>query len=175
MKLKDKKTVYTGFHDLEVRTYEDVDKGITMQREVMTSKDACASFIYHRDRKQFAFVKQFRGGSGSFVTECVAGMMDGGETPSETIRREIKEETGCDVVKTKLVNYVHQGPATIEGVIYLFLCIVDGYGLPRPDDGENLEIDWVDILKLPFIKFHDMKTLSLLYEFNKRKEFFNLD
>lgn len=175
MKLKNKRVVYKGFHTLEVRTYEDTDRGIEIERDVLTAKDACSAFAYHKDRKKFAFVKQFRGGAGRVTTECVAGMIDEGETPLDAIRREVREEIGCKVIKHKMVNFVDQGPASIDGTIFLFLCVVEGEGLQQLDEDEFVEVEWIDEDIIDFIKLHDMKSIALMYEFNKRREFFKLD
>jgi hypothetical protein len=107
MKIIDTKVTHEGFHRLEVRTFEDEKHNVIFDRDILVAKDACAAFVYHKGRRQFAFVKQFRGGANMVTTECVAGIMDGVESPIDSITREIKEELGCNVIKSKYVDYVY--------------------------------------------------------------------
>lgn len=174
MKIIDTKVTHEGFHRLEVRTFEDEKHDVIFDRDILVAKDACAAFVYHKGRRQFAFVKQFRGGANMVTTECVAGIMDGVESPIDSITREIKEELGCDVIKSKYVDYVYQGPASTTGVIHLFLCVVDGHYEQILDDDEYVEIKWVGVNELPSVELHDMKSIILLHEYNKHKYFFNI-
>ena len=98
--------------------------------------------------------------------------MDGGESPIDSITREIKEELGCNVIKSKYVDYVYQGPASTTGVIHLFLCVVDGHYEQILDDDEYVEIKWVGVNELPSVELHDMKSIVLLHEYTKHKYFF---
>jgi len=161
MKRKKSKLLYQGFHRLEEQIFYNDNREIS--REVLIYPDACVGLIYHRSREQYGFVEQFRAGADGYVLEGVAGLVDDGESPHETIVREIKEETGCDVITKEYLGSVHQGPATKTGHIHLYSCIVDGFDEPKFDGDEYLVTKWFSEVEMNKLEFKDMKTICLLY------------
>src|SRR5258707_3598642 len=68
------------------------------RRLVVERGDAAAALLLNRDIQKVILIKQFRyptykKGPG-WLWEVVAGMVDQGERPEETIRREVREEAG---------------------------------------------------------------------------------
>ena len=63
---------------------------------------------------QFVFVRQYRYGLGIDSVELCAGVAEPGETPEQSARRELQEETGYGGGKwTKLIE-ISQNPVTNE-------------------------------------------------------------
>jgi len=90
-----------------------------------------------------------RADDGTWCLPC--GWTEPGETPSQTVVREVKEETGLDVRPTKLVGLFRRpaggafGPHAVISVLYL--CEVDGGALTCSSEG--LELRYWDVDDVP--------------------------
>ena len=78
---------------------------------------------------QLIFVRQYRNALDDMTLEVPAGCMDKGETPEQCIRRELKEETGLDLISINKINskdklYLSPG-MTDESVAFVY-CLCDG-------------------------------------------------
>jgi len=90
-----------------------------------------------------------RADNGTWCLPC--GWVDPGEGPSDTVLREVEEETGLRVRLSKLVG-VFARPASVEagphGVVsVLFLCEVEGGTLSCSSEG--LELRYWEIEQVP--------------------------
>lgn len=83
-----------------------------------------------------------------------AGFTDFGEHPLETLKREVKEETGLELKKARLidVNQV-EGDSREPGHFVFFYEVEVSDGQLKNDDEENQEIAWFDIKNPPKIGF----------------------
>lgn len=74
----------------------------TLQRQFFENledtTDGVIIAAYHIERKKLVIIKQFRIPLNDYVYELTAGLIDPGEDAESTIRRELKEETGLDIV-----------------------------------------------------------------------------
>jgi len=61
--------------------------------------DAVVIAGYHIGRKKIVVTREFRVALGGYEYGFPAGLVDEGETVAEATRRELKEETGLDVVR----------------------------------------------------------------------------
>ena len=86
----------------------------------------------------------------------IAGVMDPGEQPAETIVREVYEETAVHVVPERITSVLTQPPFTYpngdecEYVDITFRCRVVG-GEARVNDDESLRVGWFALEDLPAI------------------------
>jgi 8-oxo-dGTP pyrophosphatase MutT (NUDIX family) len=84
----------------------------------------------------------------------IAGIMDPGEQPAETVVREVYEETAVHVVPERITSVFTQPPHTYpngdvcEYVDITFLCRAVG-GEARVNDDESLEVGWFALDALP--------------------------
>ncbi len=79
------------------------------------------------------------------VWELPGGRMDFGETAEETLDREMKEETGYDVIPVRLLdtwNFI-KGELQITGIIYLCEIIGGKFLLSKEHD----KCEWINIEK----------------------------
>lgn len=88
----------------------------------------------------------------------VYGINEPGEEPADTVAREVKEETGVDVIVTDLVSVKSSRKvltyANGDNTMYmdhLFLCRPDPNGNTEPfvGDDESLEVGWFSPDALP--------------------------
>jgi len=89
----------------------------------------------------------------------IAGVMDPGEQPAETIVREVYEETAVHVVPERITSVLTQPITTYpngdrcEYVDITFRCRAIG-GEARVNDDESLEVGWFDVDALPELNEH---------------------
>lgn len=130
-------------------------------REVFERGHAVAILLYDPDLDQLVFVEQFRIGAhaarslspwwdGSFspwLVECVAGIIDEGETPEGVARRESEEEAGCTVIDLVPIQRILASPGGSSETVFAFCGRVDAtkaggiHGL----DAENEDIRVVTV------------------------------
>lgn len=96
------------------------------------------------DRGRVLGVRQRRPAVGSVTWELPAGLIDPGETPAAAATRELAEEAQLAAALTLLaVGYV--SPGFTDERVHLFeasdLRPTEG----RPDDGEELHVEWLDL------------------------------
>jgi ADP-ribose pyrophosphatase len=114
-------------------------------------------------------IEQFRvgvlaGGENPWITEIVAGIIDGNETPEETARREAQEEAGCAISELQKIADYFTSPGGTSEHITLFagrtVAPVDGaiHGLALED--EDIRVHVMDAAK----------AISLLYAGDKIRD-----
>ena len=69
----------------------------------------------------FVLVRQYRHGEGRLTVEFPGGVMDEGEKPEETARRELLEETGFEIGKLTFLGTCSPNPALFKNHFYCFL------------------------------------------------------
>lgn len=90
-----------------IKTYEIVSKAGCKKLKTpeltldTIGNNVCAvvMLVFNRDHSKMLLSKEFRMGVNQYVINSPAGMIDAGETMEEAARRELKEETGLDLVK----------------------------------------------------------------------------
>jgi 8-oxo-dGTP pyrophosphatase MutT (NUDIX family) len=101
----------------------------------------------------------------------IAGVMDPGEQPAETVVREVYEETAVHVVPERITSVFTQPPNTYpngdrcEYVDITFRCRVVG-GEARVNDDESLAVGWFPLGDLPPIGPLSRKRLECALEPN---------
>jgi ADP-ribose pyrophosphatase len=70
--------------------------------EVEDTVDAVVITAFHEELKKLVLIKQFRIPLNDYIYELPAGLLDNNESMEAAVVRELKEETGLDLVK---INY----------------------------------------------------------------------
>jgi len=108
-------------------------------REVFERGHAVVVLLYDADLDSLVLVEQFRIGAyaalsstpwwdadtSPWLVECVAGIIDGGETPEQVARREALEEAGCEVRELVPVQRIMASPGGCSETVFLFCGQVD--------------------------------------------------
>ena len=155
IRVQDHRTVYSGY--LKVDRYklshEHYQGGWSqvLDREVMHRKEISAVLPYDPNRQEVVLIEQFRIGAwaGSWphpwLLECVAGVMETGETAGDVAVREAQEEAGCVITELELIGRFFSTPGGSSELINLFCgrtdaSAVGGYhGLA--EEGENIKAE----------------------------------
>ncbi len=88
--------------DGQEKVYEMIsrDKDIkTFEQLHNAREDAVAIIMHDESGERILLNKEFRMAMGKWVYNFPAGLIDEGETPEHAARRELKEETGLDILR----------------------------------------------------------------------------
>ena len=146
------------------------------QREVFDRGNGAAVLLYDPDRMMILLTRQFRlptylnDNPEGQLTEVCAGLLDG-DSPEETIRREILEETGYEVAQVEKVLEAYSSPGAVTELLHYYLAAYHpgmkktaGGGLAsETEDITVFEVSYDEVLKMVRGgRIRDAKTLVLL-------------
>jgi len=101
--------------------------------------------------QHMVMVEQYRHGSNTVELEIPGGMMDPGETdPVATAVRELREETGYEGEKARVLGRIWSNPAILSNTTYTVL--IENCRLKHGvdwDHGEDLVTHLVPVAKIP--------------------------
>ena len=126
--------VYRGFFQLERYTlrhslYAGGMSGVLV-RELLERGHAAAVLPYDPVRDEVVLIEQFRIGAldlpeGAWLREIVAGIIEPGETAEEVVRREAREEAGCEIQQLEFITRFLVSPGGSSEQIRLYCGKVD--------------------------------------------------
>lgn len=160
MNIKSREKAYDGYFKIYKLTVEQ--QGHTFTREQFDRGDAVAALVFDTEKQQYILTKQFRVGSESELVEVVAGMVDKGEQPEESITREIEEETGYHVDRLQHLHTFYSSPGgTTERVMLYYAEVTkqNGAGGGNPHEHEFIEILHLSPEELDALETPDAKTI----------------
>jgi len=140
--ITEKKTLYKGFSTLEEYTVKTGD--IEYKREVLLTPNAVAGIIYDTNKKKYIFVEQYRAPVEGVMVEVVAGCIDEGEKPEQSMKREIMEETGYKVDYLNHICDFYSTPGRSNELTSLFYCEVS----ERVDVGGGIGDEFTSIVEV---------------------------
>ena len=129
-KILKKKNLYNGFFKMNEVTlkYKKYDGSWTnkIKRELFGGAKVSAVLPYDPIKNEIVLIQQFRPGTiekkfDNYLYEIVAGIIDPGESPENTAKRECLEETGCEVKKLIPIHGYFPAPGSSESFYYLYL------------------------------------------------------
>ena len=110
---------------------------------------AVAILVFDITNEELILVKQLRTATGTEITEIVAGVMDPGESPEESAKREILEEVGYDVKQLKLIYSFYTTPGIFNETIHFFYAEVTDQMKVHEGGGLESEEEDLQIIKIP--------------------------
>lgn len=91
--------------------------------------DAVVIAAYHKEYKKLVMIKQFRVPINNYIYELPAGLVDNLEDIETTVRRELKEETGLNLLNINKVNSknkIYLSPGMTDESVAFVYCTCDG-------------------------------------------------
>ena len=124
-----------------IKSYELVsrNKNLTVESFGIDRPAGVGIVAYSLDKQSILLQKEFRMSCNAWVVTFPAGLIDSGETAEVAAIREVKEETGVDVIQVDDVLspcYTSQGFSDEKMTIVVCRC----QGEPRPSEDETEEI-----------------------------------
>lgn len=135
--------------------------------------DAVVIAALHKESKKLVLIKQFRLPLNDYIYELPAGLIDPNETPETTLGRELKEETGLELVSlVKAQDKLYLSAGMTDESVCLMYCICTGEVsidyLEADEDIEPFLVSREDAEKLlQSGEKLDIKTYLLLQSFVK--------
>jgi ADP-ribose pyrophosphatase len=123
-----------------------------LQRSAVIRVDAVVAVVYNPHRDRLIFVKQFRyplfKRDQEPILELVAGVVDPGESPEQTLIRELKEEIGASGAKIQPFAQVFASPGYSTEMLNMFYVEVEGSEPPNPTGGLEAEGEDLQVVEL---------------------------
>lgn len=122
-------------------------------REIFERGSAVALLPYDPECRKVVLIEQFRAGAihaktSPWLIECIAGIVEVGETEDQVAIRESREEAGCEITQLHQISryYVSPGGTTEECTLYCG--IVDSTGVGGihglAEENEDIRVEVVD-------------------------------
>ena len=145
--------------------------------------NSIAVLVYNRNTDKLILVSQFRyptyENNHGWTIEIIAGMVDPGETPEESTRRELQEETGLNISTFEHITTFYPSPGGSSEQIFLYYSEVSGeqarYNktgglIGHGEDIKAIEITLKDALaKIKSGEIVDAKTIIGIYWLENRQ------
>ncbi|MCR0983388.1 NUDIX domain-containing protein [Roseomonas populi] len=122
----------------------------TVTREVYRVGEGAAVLLHDPLRGSVVLVRQFRAapfvnGDRAVLAEVCAGVVERGDTPEETVRKEAEQETGFRLRDPRHVFTLYPSPGATSEKLHLFTALYDptdraGPGGGEPGEGEDIEV-----------------------------------
>lgn len=137
--------------------------------------DAVLIVPFHKEKEKIVVIRQFRVPINSYIYEMPAGLIDKGESPQTAITRELKEETGLDVIeilKNTVKGQLFLSPGMTDESVTSVFCTCGGTiskaYMEEDEDIEPILLSQKEAQELLIkdVKF-DIKCYIYLQEFSK--------
>jgi ADP-ribose pyrophosphatase len=185
--VEQKRYIVDDFFKLEEAhlRFEKFNGGMSqsVRRFSLERGDSVAVLVFNMDTKKLILISQFRyptykNGHG-WTIETIAGMVDSGETPEESARREVEEEVGLNVSRLEHITTFYPSPGGSSEQIFLYYSEVSRKGtkhnklgglINEDEDIMSLEISLADTLgKIKSGEIMDAKTIIGIYWLENRQ------
>lgn len=151
VRLIEEQVGYSGFFRLRRVTleHERYDGSMSAPRahEVLERSDVAAAVLFDPASDSIVMVEQFRPGAFAaglhpWLLDIVAGRIEPGQSPQETIMREIAEEAGLTPHAVEFVGSYLTAPHLSSERVHLFCAHVDASRIAGtrglPEEGEDI-------------------------------------
>jgi len=113
--------------------------GIKTFREYVSHPGAVAALPF-LSSSDIILVKQYRYATGEFLLEIPAGTIEKGETPEQTVERELQEEINYNPGKLENLGWFYLTPGYSNEKIHLFNATELEKCCKETEEDENIEV-----------------------------------
>lgn len=122
-------------------------------REIFERGSVVALLPYDPERRKVVLIEQFRAGAigdekNPWLLECVAGVIEEGESEERVAIRESQEEAGCEIKQLHQISRHYVSPGGTTELCTLYCGIVDSRGVGGvhglADENEDIRVEVVD-------------------------------
>lgn len=159
---------YRGFFELAEFTFDharfDGSRSPTLAREAFLAFDAALVLPYDPDTDQVLLIEQVRFGPlwrddpNPWVFEPIAGLVDAGEDPADTARREAQEESGLSLGPLEPIARVYASPGYSTEYFHCFLALANLSSFTTSENGLVSEHEDIRSHVLPFDRAMELVT-----------------
>lgn len=150
-KLIKKEIKYNGKRFNVVQSIYQTTEGLEYIRDSVETKDAVVILSIDDDNNVY-FVKQYREVIGIETLELPAGIIDDGEEPIVSAKRELEEETGLIANHIEYLGEFYPSCGFTTEKIYIFLATELSQGTEKNDPEEAIN----SVEKIPLEKCYEM-------------------
>jgi ADP-ribose pyrophosphatase len=93
------------------------------------------------DDGRILLIRQFRYPLQKFILELPAGKLDSGQSPEDTIARELEEESGYHADSLEYKCFFYTSPGISNEMIHFFIARNLSPVSPRPEEGEHITVE----------------------------------
>ncbi len=139
---------YSLSHELFGGGYSDV-----FTREIFERGSVVAVLPYDPERRQVVLIEQFRAGAigdaeTPWLLECVAGVIEQGESQDQVAIRESREEAGCEIRQLHRISRYYVSPGGTTELCTLYCGIIDSTGVGGihglAEENEDIRVELLD-------------------------------
>ncbi|EHQ34950.1 NUDIX hydrolase [Methanoplanus limicola] len=159
--------IYNGKRLKVEKVLIDLPGGVKLERIVVKPGGAVAMLPV--DDEYCYLIKQYRYAVDDYIYEAPAGTIEDGESPADTAKREIIEETGLSASEMIPKGYIFTSPGYTNEIIYLY----EARGLAPSDEFEKDADEDITVVKVRISELRgmieaerivDAKTICLVYK-----------
>ena len=128
-----------------IKSYEFISrtKDLTMESFGKGHPQGVGMVSFSKDGSKVLLQKEFRMATNNWVYNFPAGLIDKGETPEEAAKRELKEETGVDLIKIeKCLSPSFASQGTSDEMMCIVICYCDGEIKESCYEDEEIQAGW---------------------------------
>jgi ADP-ribose pyrophosphatase len=128
-----------GLFSVHIRKNRSPRTGKIHEFQVLDSPDWVAS-VAVTPSQELVMVRQHRHGTGELSLELPGGLVKAGQSPEQSGREELEEETGYEASVFEPLGWMHPMPAIFTNKFYVFLARdAKPTGCLHPDETEEIE------------------------------------
>jgi 8-oxo-dGTP pyrophosphatase MutT (NUDIX family) len=163
-----------GLFSVEINRSRSPRTGAIHEFQVLRSPDWVA-VISVTSENEVIMVRQFRHGTAELSLEPPGGLIKKGQTPEQSGREELEEETGYRAERFELLGWMHPMPAIFSNRFYVYLARdAKPTGRLNPDETEEIETVLIPVEKIRDLirsgKITCSVMIAALYLFLDREE-----